>query len=444
MAKMPSAAKQVRAAANSASPRVTGILPAPKSTAGGGIYTGRFTCPGVQWTGSGADIMGTFTITAEQLADVASNNLLWTDQDVQRGIKPEHQDPVARELSLAAGYPDADIYVFDAEKADEITEKLLGGEKLFLNPLVWSLRPGKFEAFWNEASSEIYLYSGKVYLPDSHHRHQAIIKAVRTWRESPRDYPKFSGSSQFKVELYFLSQADEGNYFYDKNQLPKPTAKSKAFDLTTHDELSLLAKRVIEKSSALVGNVNRVTDRLTGRNPQVVTLSTLREMMKSFAPSDQLDETELEGLAAVAARFFDMLATVRPELGVLDVGPRKKVRERLLVDSATMMHGYAALMRDFNDDLATLGSSKATLTWKKKLERLGAQHSYKATSWNGDFFEKANPIWKKLGVVKPSRDGQRLTVLNTGAARIECGSILRKFLAAPISANANLNFLAVR
>ncbi|WP_428417589.1 DNA sulfur modification protein DndB [Methylibium sp.] len=424
--------------------KVAGMLVEPKRTASGGIYRGRFSCPEVQWIGSPPEIFGTFTITAEQLTDAAENGLLWTDQDVQRGVKPGLPGSPPKELSLSVGYPDPNIYVFDTEKADAITEKLLRGDKVFLNSLVWNLRPGRFEAHWNKSDRELFLYTGKIYLPDSHHRHQAIIKAVRAWRESPKDYPKFSGAHQFKVELYFLSREDEGNYFYDKNQLPKPTAKSKAFDLTTVDALSLLAKKVIGKSINLDRNVNRVTDRLTPKNPQVVTLSTLREMMKAFAPNEDLDDVELEGLATVAAQFYDLLCKFRPELGVLEAAERKVVRQNLLVDSAVMMHGYAALMKDFNDDLPILGMTKAISTWNSKLSRLRAEVVYRGRGgWSGDLFDKRNPLWSQLGIVKEGRDGQKVTVLNTGAARIECGRALRKLLAAPVKPNIDLGFLAL-
>jgi hypothetical protein len=424
---------------------IPGVLGAAKANAKGGIYRGRFTCPDVQWTGTVLpDLFGTFTITAEQLADAADSGLLWTDQDVQRGVKPGLPNTPQKELSLQNGYPNPDQYVFDVEKADSIAEQLLRGERLFLNPLIWSLRPGAFEAYWSAGDRDFYLYSGRIYLPDSHHRHQGIVKAVNAWREAPNDYPKFSGSHQFKIELYFLSREDEGNYFYAKNQLSKPTAKSKAFDLTTLDALSLLAKKMIEKSESLRGNVNRVTDRLSPKNPQVVTLSTLREMMKSFAPSEDLDEVELEGLASVAAQFYDMLANVRTELGLLAVPLRKKVRKDLLVDAAVMMHGYAALMQDFNESLSRLGTHRAISHWRKALSSLNSTTSYRLGKWRGEFFDKANPLWLAVGVVKPSRDGQRLTVLNTGAARLECAAVLRRFLSSSTAPNADLKFLTIR
>ena len=423
--------------------KVSGFRKTPKKTAHGGLYRGRFACQDVQWTGQTSDLFATFTITAEELADAAESRLLWTDQDVQRGIQPENEPRPDKELCLADGYPDTTKYIFDSENADEIAEKLLTGEKLFLSPLVWNLRPELFEAYWDTKQKALYIYAGRIYLPDSHHRHQAIIKAVRTWRDAPREFPRFSGEKEFKIELYFLSREDEGNYFFDKNQRPKPTAKSKAYDLTTLDDLSLLAKRVIENSKNLQENVNRVTDRLTQRNPQVLTLSTLREMMKAFASSEALDSSELEGMAVVAASFYDMLAKVRSELGKLAIPPRRDVRNRLIVDSAVMMHGYAALMKDFNDDLPKLGVSKATAEWSRKLDRLRSDKQYSIDRWTGDLFEKRNPLWRHVGIVKPGKDSAKLTVMNTGGARSECGRVLRQLISLP-QGTSDLHFLTKR
>jgi hypothetical protein len=410
---------------------IAGFLPKPKKQANGKIYRGRFVCPDVQWTRESNDPLATFTITAEQLTDAADNQLLWTDQNVQRGIQPHIQPQPPRELSLSEGYPNSSQYIFDAAKADEIAEKLLSGERLFLNPLVWNLRPGSFEAYWDDKEKSIYFYKGRFFLPDSHHRQQAIIKAVKLWRGAVREYPAFSGSKEFKIELYFLSREDEGNYFFDKNQRPKPTARSKAFDLTTVDDLSLLAKEVIEQSENLKGNVNRVTDKLTARNPQVITLSTLREMMRSFADVDQIDTSELAGLAAIAAQFYDMLVKVRPELGRLPTSERKAIRETKIVDAAVMMHGYAALMRQYSQDLANLGTSKARQEWRKRLSKLSAEVPYVFGRWRGDLFEKRNPLWQRVGLVKPGRDGRKLTVLNTGAARLESGRVLQQIVSDP-------------
>lgn len=407
---------------------IEGFLSKPKQSANRKLYRGRFTCPDVQWTGSGSDLMATFTITAEELADAAESGLIWTDQDVQRGIVPGLDPQPEREISLQTGYPDSRKYVFNTANADEMADKLLADEKLFLNPLIWNLRPAHFEAYFDEGTNEIYLYSGRVYLPDSHHRHQAIVKAVRLWREASRDYPKFHNDKQFKVELYFLSKEDEGNYFFDKNNRSAPTAKSKGYDLTTMDDLSLLAKQVVEQSKSLSGNVNRVTDRLTARNPQVITLSTLREMMKGFAPDESVDASELAGMAIVAGGFYDKLAGIRPELAQLPLARRREVRDSLVVDSAVMMHGFAALMRQYNEDLAKMGPTAAAKHWDRQLSLLSVAPPYRYGRWSGDLFSKVNPLWQAVGVVKPGRSHGKLTVVNTGGSRSECGRVLRQLL----------------
>jgi hypothetical protein len=54
---------------------VRGFSKNPKKTAGGSIYQGRFTFHDVQWTGEGEDLLATFTITAEELADMAGGPL---------------------------------------------------------------------------------------------------------------------------------------------------------------------------------------------------------------------------------------------------------------------------------------------------------------------------------------------------------------------------------
>jgi hypothetical protein len=383
--------------------------------------------------------LGTFTVTARELLQVAESNLLWTDQGVQRGVKPEKAG-APTEISLADGYPDEDYYIFVTENADDIAEKLLYGKRLFLSPLIWNLRPGKFEAYLDERSSDLHIYSGRIYLPDSHHRHQAILKAARIYRESPAEYPAFSLDKQFKVELYFLSREDEGNYFFDKNQRTRQTARSKAYDLTTEDALSLLAKSVVRQSRSLSGNVNRVTDRLTASNAQVITLSTLREMMRSVVKDGVIDEQEIEGTASIVARFYDMLAEVRPELGIQAVQERRRIREDLLVDSAVMMHGYARLVADYIDDISRLGTAKAHQKWQAGLSRLASNVTYSGDGFTGDLFSKSNPIWSRLGILKPNARGTGVSQVNNGATRSTSARVLRAIIEAdpPTTSITNL------
>jgi hypothetical protein len=424
-------------------PQISGLLDQPKRTASGKLYRGRFTCSDVQWAGEASDLLATFTITAGELADAAASHMLWTDQAVQRGIVPTAPQGTPRELSLGAGYPATDLYVFDPKNADDIVEKLLRGDQLFLSPLVWNLRPNQFSAYWDDESNDLHIYEGKVYIPDAHHRQQALIKAVATWRQSPGDYKNFSDSKEFKVELYFLSREDEGNYFFDKNQRPKPTSKSKSYDLTTHDDLSVLAKMVISKSKSLDSNVNRVTDRLSATNPQVVTLSTVRNMMRIFASGLDLDGQEIEGIAQFVANFYDMIANVRPELAQKSGVERRLIRRDLLVDAAIVMQAYANLARKYYDDVAKQGTQRAGVIWREKISRLSAQNQYSLGNWSGDLFSKDNPLWLSVGVLKRGSKEGSVTTVNSGAAISSATRVLDQLLAINPATN-DLNFLVRR
>jgi len=166
-------------------------------------------------------------------------------------------------------------------------------------------------------------------------------------------------------------------------------------------------------------------------------------MMKAFSPHESLGEGEVDGLADIAATFYDMLVAARPELGVVEIAQRRTARQQFLSESAVMMHGYAALMKDFHKDLVTTGTVVATETWKRRLERLRAERRYSFGPWSGDLFDKANPLWQRVGVIKPGRSDDKVTVVNTGGARIACGRVLRQLLAVREDVTS-LEFLAPR
>lgn len=409
--------------------QIPDILAEPLKRRGGGIYKGRFQIPGLQWLLNPDDLHATTAMTVRDIATAADNGLIWTDQRVQRGIKPEAEGgkpPV--ELSLADGYPDTSLYVFDPEKSDEIADKLLSGEEgLKLSPLVWNLRPDYFQAAIDEEGGKelFYLYKGRFYLPDGHHRHQGILKAFRLWEEAPDDYRGFDPDRMFTVDLYFMSLRDEAEYFFQKNWLPRLVARSKSYDLTEQDPPSVLAKRVIECAESLKGNVNRVTDQLAAANPQLVTLSTLREMMSEVVGSESLTEEEVERTAALLARFWEMLAEVRPELRKLEAKERRESRRQSMVGQAVTMYGYAELMRRFLEDVEGSDEDTAVGAWKKHLKKLRAGNKYKhrSPSFSGDFFSRENPLWEELGVLQKTKSG-KLTVSNTRQTRDQMAGAL--------------------
>jgi hypothetical protein len=407
---------------------VPDLLPTPLERRGGGVYRGRLDIAHPLWVLNPDDLHATASISIRDIATAAENGLIWTDQVVQRGVRPERQEDVPVQLSLADGYPDSGSYVFNPDKADQIATKLLGGQPgLKLSPLVWNLRPGHFQAAIDDSGDEerFYLYRGRIYLPDGHHRHQGILKAFRLWDEAPDDYPNFDSERQFTVDVYFMSRRDEAEYFFQKNWLTQQVDRSKSYDLTEQDALSVLAKRVIEQSPSLTGNVNRVTDRLAASNPQVITLSTLREVMLSAVGTESLTSDEIDFLAPVIARFWEMLAEVRPELGHLEVDQRRESRRESMAAQAVLMHGYAELLRRFLSDVQEHDIEAAAADWASRVERLQADAAYRHSQpeWRGDFLSRQNPLWKELGVIQQTKSGGE-AVSNVRQTRQQVGRAL--------------------
>jgi hypothetical protein len=100
----------------------------------------------------------------------------------------------------------------------------------------------------------------------------------------------------------------------------------------------------------------------------------------------------------------------------------------MLVDAGVMMHGYAAVMRQYQIDISRVGSSEAKQAWKNRLARLSATRSYALQNWRGDLFEKANPLWRNVGITKPNLSGAGLSVMSNGATRAVAGRVLSSLL----------------
>ncbi len=143
--------------------------------------------------------------------------------------------------------------------------------------------------------------------------------------------------------------------------------------------------------------------------------------MRTFAGSNEVEESELEGLARIAAEFFEMLALVRPEL---NAATPHAVRDGTLASAGVMMHGYAALMREFNLDIARLGSSAARDHWQRALAMLGPDVNYRQAEYSGDFLGRTNPLWQQLGIARLDPSSGRVQVSNTGGSRRRAGDAL--------------------
>ncbi|HEV7936727.1 MAG TPA: DNA sulfur modification protein DndB [Solirubrobacteraceae bacterium] len=407
---------------------VPGVRDSPLQRRGSGEYLGRLRLQDLLPIPNPHDQGAVVRISARELADAVDNNLIWTDQVVQRGIKPGQEGVADIEVSLLAGYPDPKQYLFYSEQADDIAQKLLDGERPRLNPLIWNLRPGSFDAYFDVEAATLTIYRGRIYLPDGHHRHQGIAKAFRIWAEAPSEYPDFDPDRLFMVELYFMSREDEGEFFYEKNYLGRDVARAKAFDLTSRDPYATLAKALIDHTPSLRGNVNRVTDQLSGTVPHVVTLSTLRSMMEQLLGDDPaFSPQEFDEIATKLARFWELLVEVRPELGHLDSKRRRDSRKQSMAAQAVLMYGYADLMVRFLRDVEREGLEATEQRWRERLKALSPTITYEVDSWKGDFFSRENPLWRELGVIQQTRSGKD-AVSNVRQSRASASRELREHL----------------
>jgi hypothetical protein len=96
-----------------------------------------------------------------------------------------------------------------------------------------------------------------------------------------------------------------------------------------------------------------------------------------------------------------------------------------------MMHGYAALMKDYSDDLGKLGRDKARIEWSRRLAKLSPDYTYHGENgFVGDYLSKQNPLWEKLEITRYVPGRTSITVANTGGTRARAGRELRRYLAA--------------
>lgn len=75
-----------------------------------------------------------------------------------------------------------------------------------------------------------------------------------------------------------------------------------------------------------------------------------------------------------------------------------------------------------------LGQSRARSDWHNRLSRLSSTYTFAGTQWSGDLFEKANPLWRSVGILKPNARGNGYSQVNNGATRTTAARMLRAIL----------------
>src|SRR6266566_461159 len=323
-------------------------------------------------------------VTAGDIATLYQTGFLRLDPDRQRG-----QDPVTRKLILDRG------------KVERWADQLIQGEA-YLGQLSWNFRKEESKVEYDAEQHCLTIASGAATIPDSYHRHMAIIKAV----ESRNRGSSFDLGRKFSVKIYHVPASEENRIFYAMNQEGQKADAGRSKWLHQVG-VTKLAGELVKQSPHLTDNVDVVRDRLSRRNPRLCAFNTLSSAFEgNWNTINPDDEVALQAEVAYMSKFWDKLVSVRHELGKLDLTRRQKIRETSLVDSALAIHAYVAIARKMRDQDVGLSI----------LEKLGD----KVKTSEGrlvDLFSRDNDLWEKVGVLVPKtkKDGTR--ALNLRNAR---------------------------
>ncbi len=313
--------------------------------------------------------------TAREISTLYRTGFLKVDPEHQRGV-----DSVTRKQ------------VLDQDKIERWAEQLISGEA-YLGQLSWNFRKDETELKYDEESRKLTIGAGAATIPDSFHRHMAILKAV----ESAERGSGFDVNRKFSVRIYHVSAAEENRIFYAMNQEGQKADPTRSKWLHRVG-VTKLAGALVERSPHMRDNVDTVRDRISMRNPRIFAFNTLsRAFEDHWSDVNPDDEQAFQADVEYLVGFWNKLVAVRPELGKLDLARRKRIRETSLVDSAIAVTAYVAIARKMREkDVGLAG-----------IEKL--RHQVMVDGRPIDFFSRENPLWEKIGVLVPvtKRDGRK-------------------------------------
>lgn len=229
----------------------------------------------------------------------------------------------------------------------------------------------------------------------------AILKAA----ESVSKGSSFKLDRKVSVRIYNAPASEENRIFYAMNQEGKKADPTRSKWLHRLGATKI-AGALAEQCPSLKDNVDTIRDRLSKRNPRLCAFNTLSGAFETYWADCNPEETDVfKASVDFVVRFWNKLASVRPELGRLDIVRRKQVRETLLVDSALAISAYVATARKMYD-------AKLDLDLLNKLSRPAANTDGEEQQ-NVDLFSRENPIWEQIGVLVPStkKSGEKVFTL---------------------------------
>lgn len=328
-------------------------------------------------------------VTGHDIATLYKTGFLKLDPEHQRG-----EDTLTRKPIL------------DKEKIERWADQLTQGQA-YLGQLSWNFREGETTLDYDPGSRTLTVGAGAATIPDSFHRHMAILKAVESAaRGSGFDPTK----RMFSVRIYHVPIEEENRIFYAMNQEGKKADPTRSKWLHRVG-VTKLAAALVERSEHLKDNVDTVRDRLSKKNPRLFAFNTLSHAFEEHWPTAK--DATMAADVDYLVRFWDKLVEVRPELGKLDISDRKIVREKSLVDSAVAIMAYIALAHRMREQ----GIGLAALEKLRPQERNGVEV---------DFFARTNPIWQQVGVLVPRVNKKGVTTLNLRNARQSRDAMLTK------------------
>lgn len=322
-------------------------------------------------------------VTARDIATLYKTGFLKVDPEHQRGIDAVTKKPI-----------------LDMEKIERWADQLIKGEA-YLGQLSWNFRKGETSIDYDPKTRSLTIGAGAATIPDSYHRHRAILKAV----ESAERGSGFDLDRKFSVKIYHVPVTEENRIFYAMNQEGKKADPTRSKWLHRVG-VAKLAGAFVESSAHLRDNVDTVRDRLSKRNPRLCAFNTLSGAFEEYwSDVDPEDETALREDVEYLTGFWKKLVAVRPELAKLDISRRRKVRETSLVDSGLAIIAYVALARKMREQNVGL----------EALDKLAERVDVGGRAV--DHLSRENPLWKKVGVLVPVTKKNGTEALNLRNAR---------------------------
>ena len=339
-------------------------------------------------------------VTVGRIAELLESDKIWVDYDYQRGVKVSHgKDGTEKRTPMV-----------DQDRVDEIASKILDN-RLFGGSLTWNLRQSEVIHKYDHSRSTLYVLTGRPTIPDSNHRHQAMLKVAQLVRS--RGYSFDLNSYEFPLLIEVLDLRGESELFYEYNQLGKPANPTRSRYINQADLHNAVASQMVE-ASVLKGHIELVTNNISRNSTKVPTFNTLAKGIELGFP--ELDDSNIDSVRDYLVNFFNRLVTIRPEAGYLDLGARKRIREESIADTALIYSTYARLAGDlyFHTD------------WADRLANLAEPYQYienGATTWQGDLMSRKNPTWQETVLVL-TRSG-KMSVANRTESRKYAYEVLR-------------------